>query len=487
MGVAVWCRFSSTFRNPSFRQVLLFSLITDRPMPFRWSLTEHLSLGAHVARWVLIMIPVAAVIGSATALFLWSLNLVTTTRWDHPWLLFLLPAAGAIIGVIYYRFGRSVEGGNNLIMDRIHEAGGGVPARMAPLVLLGTVITHLFGGSAGREGTAVQMGGSIASVFGRWLKLGPSDMRMLLMAGVAAGFGAVFGTPVAGAVFAMEVLAIGRIEYEGLVPCLVASIVGDMTCSAWGIIHTHYHIGIGTIAGLSTALHLDWLVLAKVAIASVGFGLASVLFAELTHGLHQVFRRLVPHPVVRPAVGGMLIIALVYLLGTREYIGLGVTSPDSHAVTILSAFTPTGADPWSWWWKILFTAITLGSGFKGGEVTPLFFVGACLGNTLAHLLGAPVDLFAGLGFVAVFAGATNTPLTCTIMGIELFGSEHTVYIAAACFLAYLFSGHSGIYLSQRIAVPKAGATTVTPNTSLRTARETRFPVHRVPSSGRRPR
>ncbi|MEO5929417.1 MAG: voltage-gated chloride channel family protein [Candidatus Kapaibacterium sp.] len=391
-----------------------------------------------------IAIPVAAVIGSAVALFLKSLDLATVARWNNPWLLYLLPVAGLVVGWIYHRFGRSVEGGNTLIIDRIHDAGGGVPARMAPLVFAGTVITHLFGGSAGREGTAVQMGGSIASAFGGWLRICPDDLRFLLMSGVAAGFGAVFGTPITGAVFAMEVLAIRRISHIGLLPCLAAAVTGDLVCTAWGITHTDYHIGpLGEAGGL----HIDPLLLAKVAAAAIAFGLASVLFTELAHGLNRFFKRMFPHAPVRAAVGGIIIIALVSLLGTRDYLGLGVTSPDPHAITIVSAFTAGGADPWSWWWKILFTAVTLGSGFKGGEVTPLFFIGACLGNTMAHLLGAPADLFAGIGFVAVFAGAANTPLACAIMGLELFGAEHAVYIATGCFIAYIFSGRSSIYRS----------------------------------------
>ena len=193
-----------------------------------------------------------------------------------------------------------------------------------------------------------------------------------------------------------------------------------------------------------------------VGMPAVAFGLASVLFAELTHGLQHVWRKLIKYDFLRPAVGGLVVIALVFVLGTRDYLGLGVVSPRPGGVSIVSSFQPGGAQWLSWWWKILFTAVTLSSGFKGGEVTPLFFVGAALGNTLARLMGAPVDLFAGLGFVAVFAGATNTPLACTMMGIELFGSGHVVYLAIACFVAYLFSGHSGIYLSQRIGTPKHG-------------------------------
>lgn len=433
-------------------------------MPFRWNYREHAALLLYVLRWSLIAAPVSFVIGSLCAFFLWSLEWATQTRFDHPWLLFLLPAAGALIALMYRVFGRSVEAGNNLIVDEIHEPGAGVPARMAPLILIGTVGTHLFGGSAGREGTAVQIGGSVASTFGRWCGLTGLDVRKLLMVGIAAGFGGVFGTPLAGAVFAMEVLLIGRMNYEAIFPCLVAGIVGDWSCTIWGIHHTHYHVAVAPVT-------FAWVTAGKVAVAAVAFGLASVLFAELTHGLHTVWRRFIPHSWLRPVAGGTVVIALVYLIGTRDFLGLGVVSPDPHGVSIVSSFESGGAHWMSWWWKILFTAVTLSSGFKGGEVTPLFFVGATLGNTLARLLRAPVDLFAGLGFVAVFAGATNTPLACTIMGIELFGSGHVVYIAIACFMAYLFSGHTGIYLSQRIGTPKLVGVDIEAHTKLRTYRE----------------
>jgi H+/Cl- antiporter ClcA len=368
------------------------------------------------------------------------------------------------------------EGGNNLLMDAIHghengDSGTVVPSRMAPLILFATVITHLFGGSAGREGTAVQMGGSIASTIGRWFRLSSIDTRTLLMAGIAAGFGAVFGTPLAGAVFAMEVLAVGRMSYDALIPCLMAAVIGDWSCVAWGIHHTQYFIS--ATAPEPVGLTMDWLLTAKVALAAAAFGLVSVMFAELIHSINHIFKRTIAHPVIRPVVGGLMVIALVYLVGTRDYLGLGVSSPDPHTVTILSSFLPNGATPWSWWWKLLFTAVTLGSGFKGGEVTPLFFIGAALGNTLAHLMNVPVDLFAGLGFIAVFAGATNTPLACTLMGIELFGSHYTLYYAIACFLAYLCSGHSGIYLSQRIGTPKWNSGPLPPGASLRTVRDLR--------------
>lgn len=435
-------------------------------MNYRWDYREHLHLGGFLLKWLGICLPLGILVGTAVAFFLWSLDRVTEIHWHCPWLLYLLPAAGIVSGMIYHFLGQNSEAGNNLVMDQIHEPGGGVPTRMAPLVLLGTLITHLFGGSAGREGTAVQMGGSIASTLGRCLHLSTADVRILLMCGVAAGFGAVFGTPLAGAIFALEVISIGRVNYRSLIPCLMASVIGDQANYAWGIGHTHYQLVFanGIDASTENLPILSWLLTLKIALAALLFGLASVLFAELTHFLSRMFKWLIAVSWLRPAVGGCVVVTLVWLVGSRDYLGLGVSANPAtpNAVCIQSCFQVGGATWLSWWWKILFTSVTVASGFKGGEVTPLFFVGAALGNTLGVLMGVPVDLMASLGFVAVFAGATNTPLTCTILAIELFtphsagvmGSGFVIYAAIACFLSYLISGHSSIYMSQRIQEPK---------------------------------
>ncbi|NHA02683.1 voltage-gated chloride channel family protein [Mucilaginibacter sp. HC2] len=421
------------------------------------SLKEHYAILKHLFKWAALVIPIALVIGSIIAFFLWLLGAAIHFRFAHFWLLFLLPLAGVLIHFIYQSIGKSSEKGNNLIMEQIHEAGGGVPKRMAPIILITTVITHLFGGSAGREGTAVQIGGSIASMFGGWFKLKGLNMRMVLTAGVAAGFGAVFGTPLTGAIFAMEVLTIGKIQYDALLPALIAAIIGDMTVAAWHVSHVHYHIeALPAYQPLmvSDLFHFDLLLLLKVIVASAAFGLASYLFAGMVHEIKTVCGKIFKHKWMIPVFGGLLIIGLYFLNGKPDYLSLGVDAEHPGAVTIPSAFQVGGADTWSWLWKTIYTTVTLGTGFKGGEVTPLFYIGATLGNTLSGLLNAPVSLFAALGFIAVFAGATNTPLACTFMGIELFGGEHALLFAVACFTAYFFSGHSGIYSAQRIAVPK---------------------------------
>ncbi|WP_372776311.1 voltage-gated chloride channel family protein [Mangrovibacterium sp.] len=424
------------------------------PLKIRRHFDQYFTL-QYVLKWFLLTIPVAAITGSLVALFLFLLKLATHVRWDNPWLLFLLPVAGVAIVSLYRFRGKNAEAGNNLVMDEIHKPGGGIPARMAPFVLITTVITHLFGGSAGREGTAVQIGGSMAAFVGKQLKLNSEDMRILLISGVAAGFGAVFGTPIAGAIFALEVLAFGKIKYDALFPALAASLMADMVCSAYGISHTHYQVNFHDhIQSTFSFMHFDLKLIFFVIIGAIFFGLAGNAFSFLTHEIKELAQKYIKHRLLIPVVGGLLVIGMTYLLGTRDYLGIGVTTADGTGVSLVNAFKTDGVDLLSWFWKLVFTAVTLGTGFKGGEVTPLFFIGATLGNTIATLTGNPVDLFAAIGFIAVFAGATNTPMACTLMGVELFGGEHVLYFAIACFIAYYFSGNSGIYSSQRMGVSK---------------------------------
>jgi H+/Cl- antiporter ClcA len=404
-----------------------------------------------VKKILLLIIPLAIAIGCVVALFLVLLQLAIQWRFQHPWLLYLLPVAGLAIYYLYQGVGRSSEKGNNLILEEIHRPAAGVPGSMAPIILLATVITHLFGGSAGREGTAVQIGGSIAAKFSQRYNLNRQQKRTLLTCGMAAGFGAVFGTPFTGAIFALEVLTLGRINYKDLLFCLLASLVADFTVAIWGVHHTAYHIDEAVKASYlwyNFFPSSGWLLL-QIFGGAIIFGAASLLFATLTRQLKTVFTQLIKVKWFIPILGGLLIIAFSWINGKPDYLSLGVAPEYPGAITISSAFKAGGADSWSWLWKTVYTATTLATGFKGGEVTPLFYIGATLGNTLATFINAPISLFAALGFLAVFAGATKTPLACTVMGMEIFGSAYAIFFAIACFTAYLCSGHTGIYTSQR--------------------------------------
>ena len=388
----------------------------------------------YLLRWLLLGTLVGVPAGSAAALLLFALNWAGVARAAHPWLLALLPLAGFGVAWVYLRVGRAAEAGNNLLIDAIHDPEQQVPLRMAPLVLGGTFVSHLFGASVGREGTAVQMGGALAAGLARLLRLGHEDRCILLTAGIGAGFSAVFGTPLAGAVFGLEVLAIGRMRYDALLACMVAAIVGDQACLAWGAQHAHYAVGAVPAPTL-------WPLLATM-VAGAAFGLAGRGFALATHALGGWMKRRLPYAPLRALAGGAVIAAAGWILGAERYLGLGLP-------TIAAAFAqPLPA--WDFAGKMAFTVASLASGFKGGEVTPLFFIGATLGNALAPLLQLPFPLLAGLGFVAVFAGAANVPIASTLMAIELFGADIGVHAALACVLAYLFSGHAGIYRAQRI-------------------------------------
>jgi H+/Cl- antiporter ClcA len=373
--------------------------------------------------------------GAASALFLWLLDQATAQRTAQPWLVYALPVAGLVIGWTYQRFGAQVKAGNNLVIDTIHDDRPELPLRMAPLVLVGTVMTHLFGGSAGREGTAVQMGASLSDFVSHRLKLDQSLRRQLLIAGVAGGFGSVFGTPFAGAIFGLELVVFGGIQWGALVPSLVASVVGDMATRALGIEHTVYPV--------ASQLRLSPLVLGKWALFALAIAAVTIVFIELVRFIKQHAEKHVSSLPLRLALGGVAVVLLWLAVGSSDYLGLGVP-------TIVRAFSDPALPMDAFAWKLLFTAITLGAGFIGGEVTPLFFIGATLGNVLARGLGLPLDLGAGVGMAAVFAAASSTPIALSVMAVELLGVGALPHVVLVSVLAYLLSGRRSIYSAQRL-------------------------------------
>jgi H+/Cl- antiporter ClcA len=389
-------------------------------------------------KWVSICILIGLFSGTASAFFLVALEWVTQIREHNKWIIWLLPIGGLIIGLGYYYFGQEVVKGNNLLLEEYENPQKTIPLKMAPLVLFGTLITHLFGGSAGREGTAVQMGGAIADQFTSLFKLDNSERKTVLILGISAGFASIFGTPLAGALFALEVLYFSKINFKSILLSFIVAYVAYFTVELWKVKHTHYSI---PVVPEITFTSLFWTVL-----VSLLFGLAAMLFSRSTHFWQNLFSKTIPFPPLRPFIGGIILAITLYFIGTTKYIGLGIPM-------IVDAFSTPNAS-YDFLIKILFTGFTLGAGFKGGEVTPLFFIGATLGSALSAFVPLPIALLAGMGFVAVFSGATHTPIACTVMGMELFGIESGIFIGVACLIAYFSSGSVGIYQAQIVKGPK---------------------------------
>ena len=394
-----------------------------------------------ILQWIALGCAVGAACGLGSAAFLILLDRATRFRIDHEIIVYTLPLGGFVIGLVYERWGQAIKGGNNLVLDTVHDNRAQIPLRMAPMVVVGTVLTHLFGGSAGREGTAVQMGATFADAVAHRLGLDRRRRRQLLAAGIAGGFGSVFGTPIAGMLFGLEVIWVGRIEYHALLPALVASEVGDVVTRACGIVHTPYPAA--PFQAMTPLLALKWLVVGGVVAAT------STCFVEMTHGLKHWLEKRIPRLPFRMMVGGAAVVVLWKMVGTSDYLGLGVP-------TIVRAFTDPRVPSYAFAAKLVFTAVTLGSGFLGGEVTPLFFIGATLGAVLGRLLGIPLELAAGVGLAGVFAAAANTPLALSIMAVELVGSNVIPHVVIVCVVAYLITGHRGIYPSQRLTRLKTG-------------------------------
>ncbi|MCT8138240.1 voltage-gated chloride channel family protein [Anaerobacillus sp. CMMVII] len=382
---------------------------------------------------------IGAITGSTTAILLNTNDFLGNTRMAHPGLIYLLPLGGVLIGYIYQKYGKSSAKGNNLILDQIHSHGK-VHRRMGPIVYLGTFITVLFGGSTGREGAAIQMGGSISETVNRLFKVTPIDTNLLMMTGISSGFGAAFGAPITGAVFGMEMASIGRLRYEAIVPCFTGSFVGHLVATQfWSYRHEHFII--------EKVPELTIVTFGKFFFVCLLFSLVSILYCQLRHYLQNFSEKHLKSHMLRGFVGGILIVAFTLIVGSYDYNGRGLDMIEQSFTETVPTFAFLG--------KLIFTAVTMGFGFVGGEAIPLFFIGSTLGNTLSSIVGLPMSFLAAIGLIAVFCGGANTPIACLILAVEMFDGKGAEYFFLACLISFIFSGHHGLWPSQKVYDPKS--------------------------------
>ncbi len=401
-------------------------------------------------RWLLFAVIIGLVCGAVSSAFYYAFHWASGARTANPWLLFLLPVGGVAIVLFYRLLHTERDRGTNLVLTTVREDSA-LPLRTTPLVFLSTIVTHLLGGSSGREGAILQIGGSISAWIGRLMRLDEKDRRVITMCGMSAAFSALFGTPLTAALFAMEVISVGVMYYAAIVPCTLSAIIGLWVAQFFGV--------PGTAFSLSGIPALTPLSLIQILGMGILFALLAFVFCRVMHGTARLYDRLLPNRLVRVIVGGVLIIALTYIVwlwnpGTYDYNGAG-----EH---IIHAAIEGFARPEAFALKILFTAITLGAGFKGGEIVPVFFTGATFGCVAAPLLGLSPSFGAGLGMVCLFCGVTNCPLTSLLLALELFGESsadmftfQSLCLFAICIaVSYMLSGYSGLYSEQKIMYSK---------------------------------
>lgn len=351
---------------------------------------------------------------------------------EYWWLIFILPFSGAMMTYLYSKYGKNSHKGNNIIIENINGSDEKINFIMAPLVFIGTILAHLFGASVGREGTGVQIGGTVAGFIVDKLKITGIEKRVLLIVGVSTGFSAVFGTPLAGTLFALEVASIGRLTYDAFLPAIVGAFVGDAVVKLMPVTHSHYKIAA------EQGFSLD--IIFKVVIMAICFGIASKAFSVLTSVFKKVFSKYFDKTYIRTFVGGAIMLIITLILGNRVYNGL--------SLNLLSDAFDGNVPGYAFLIKLLLTTLCLGAGFQGGEVTPLFVIGSTLGVGLATILGLPFAFAASLGLVGVFAGATKTPIASFVLGIEMFGANNIEFILLVCVISVFISGKNGIYGSQ---------------------------------------
>ena len=393
---------------------------------------------AALLKWIVVGGLVGGVGGVVGALFHLGVNYATSVRLAHPWVLYLLPLGGLVIAGLY-RLCKLEGKGTNAVIESVHF-GSDVPVLLVPLIFVSTVITHLCGGSAGREGAALQIGGGIGYRTGRLLHLGEKDLPLATLCGMSGVFSALFGTPLTATVFALEVISVGVLYYAGLMPCITAAMTGYLISLLLGVPPTRFTVAMPA---------LDAWTMLLVLVLAILCALVSILFCRGLHITEHLAARLVKNSYLRAAAGGVVIIALTLLLGTTDYNGAGMD--------VIQRALNGQANGWAWLLKLLFTAITIGCGFKGGEVVPSFFVGAAFGCWVGTLLGLPPAFAAAIGLVAVFCGAVNCPIASVVLSVEMFGAEGMLYFAMACAISYVLSGYCGLYSSQTILYSKLRA------------------------------
>ena len=399
---------------------------------------EHVIEGLTFIKWLLYSCLIGVIVGLVAVAFHEGINWASQTRGGHPWVIFLLPLGGMAIVLLYQVCGMEKDRGTNLVLVAVRDAER-LKLRTAPLIFLSTIITHLVGGSAGREGAALQLGASLSAYIGRKLRLDEKDGRTVVMCGMAAAFSALFGTPLTAAVFAMEVVTVGRMYYAAIVPCLASSLSAVLTAQRFGL-----HIEDGY--PVSDAIELDPATIFQVAALGLLCAGLSVVFCKAMHTAPKLYGKYLPNPLVRAAVGGGLVLALTLLAGAQTYNGAG----DGVIRQLLAG----GTIPEAFLLKILFTALTLGAGFRGGEIVPVLFTGCAFGTWVGPMLGLPHGFSGALGMAAVFCGATNCPLTSVLLAYELFGGVGLPLYALCCGVSYMLSGYHGLYSEQKIIYSK---------------------------------
>lgn len=386
-------------------------------------------------RWLIVAGVTGLILGVAGGLFGRSITAVTGFRGEHPWMIWLLPVAGLLIVAIYRM--DTYKTGTNLVLEGI-QSGKYVPLRMAPLIVAATILTHAFGGSAGREGAALQLGGSIGGTFGKWMKYDEYDHKIMIMCGMSAAFSALFGTPLTATVFAMEVISVGIMQYAALVPCSVAALIARWAAEYVGAHGEHFSLPKGIVLDFGSAFLVILLAVLGAAV--------SILFCFILHSAEHLYKKWIPNEWIRIVCGALLIILMTYVLGTTDYLGAGmdVIERAVDGQVVAAAFLI----------KMIFTAVTLGSGFKGGEIVPTLFVGATFGCLFGQISGLSPSLAAACGMTAVFCGVTNCPISSLLLSFELFGFDYMPFFLLTAAVSYLESGYFGLYHSQKILYSK---------------------------------